>query len=92
MTSPVQTSHKAIAAFTLGLLALGSGFLALVSSSDFFLLGVPVFAVLAIVFGIMGRREVKRAPGRLQGKALAGWGMGIPVGGCCLGFLLLPAV
>src|SRR5260370_37616995 len=92
MTPALQTSSKAVAAFALGLSALGSGFLALVSGSDLFLLGIPAFTVLAIVFGIFGRREVNRAPDRWQGKGLAGWGMGIPMGGLGLGFLLLPAV
>jgi hypothetical protein len=90
MSAQPQTSAKARAAFVLGLLSLGSGFLALVSETDFFLLGL-FGCPLAILLGVRGWREVGRSSGRLTGKALAGWGIGLPVGGFCLGFLLLPA-
>jgi len=92
MNSSVRISTKAAAAFCFGTLSLFSGFLALLSDSDGFLVGVPVFFVLAVILGILGRREIKRQPGRFADKALAGWGMAIPVGGVCLGFFLLPAV
>ena len=92
MSSGVRISTKAAAAFCFGILSLFSGFLTFLSDSDRFLIGVPVFFVLALILGILARREIKRQPGRFAGKGLAGWGMAIPVGGVCLGFFLLPAV
>jgi hypothetical protein len=90
--SQSQMSKGAVAAFLSGILSLSSGFLAQVTDDDFFLIGIPVFFLLALILGIKGRRAIARNPGQLRGKALAGWGMGLPVGGICLGFLLLPAV
>jgi hypothetical protein len=86
-----QTSPKAALAFAFGLLSLGSGLMALLARSDLFRLGVPVGLVLALTFGILGLREVRGSSGRFTGRALAGWGIGLPVGGMSLGFLLLPA-
>ena len=92
MAADVRTSPKAAAALLFGLLSLGCGLLVLLGAPDFLLLGVPLFFGLAIPTGVLGGREVKRSHGQLRGKALAGWGIGLPVGGVCLGFLLLPAV
>ena len=92
MSSGLRISTKAAAAFCFGILSLFSGFLAFLSDSDGFLIGVPVFFVLALILGILARREIKRHPGRFAGKGLAAWGMAIPVGGVCLGFFLSPAV
>jgi len=90
MSRPPQASNKASAAFILGLLSLGSGFLAIWSGTDFILLGL-LGGPLAIIFGILGLQDVGRSSGRLTGKALAGWGIGLPIGGFCLGLVLIPA-
>jgi len=91
MATAIPTSGKAVAAFLAGLLSVACGLLALSSRSDLFLAGVPLFWLLALVLGILSRGEIRRAAGRLDGKSLAGWGMGIPTVGFTLGFLLLPA-
>jgi hypothetical protein len=90
MDLPSRISGKAVAALLLGLASLGSGFLALVTAFDLFLLGVVAGCMLAILFAALARRDMRHSQGVLQGKALAGWGVGLPVGGVCLGFLLLP--
>jgi hypothetical protein len=87
----MRTSRTVAAAFLSALLSLACGVLAVVSESDGFLVGVALFAVLALVLGVLGWVRVGRAPDRLRGKALAGWGIGLPTGGVALGFLLLPA-
>jgi hypothetical protein len=92
MSPAIRTSRTVVAAFLSGLLAFACGVLAVASESDVFLLGVVLFAVLAVVLGIFGWVRVWRAPDRLRGKALAGWCVGLPVGAVALGFLLLPAV
>ena len=74
-----------------GLLAVACGFLAVLSRSDLFLVGVAVCWLLAIVLGVRGWRAIRRAAGGLRGKTLAGWGMGVPLLGAGLGFILLPA-
>ena len=90
MTTATRTSGKAVLAMVTGILALFSGILANSSRSDLFLLGIPLFWGLAIVFGVIARIDIKRAVGTLTGKGLAAWGMGIPTVGFGLGFLLLP--
>jgi hypothetical protein len=92
MASLNRISAKAAASFGAGILSLVCGFLAVASSSDLFLIGVPAFFVAAVILGMLGRRDIRRAPANLRGKALAAWGMAIPVGGIGLGFFLLPAV
>ncbi len=88
----MRTSKTAVGTFVAGLLCLASGFLALATSSDLFLLGILAFGVLAFVLGITARAQVTRAGGSLRGGALAAWGMLIPAVGVGLGFLLLPGV
>jgi hypothetical protein len=80
----------AVVALVAGILALVSGILAVFSRSDLFLVGVVLFGCLAFVFGIVGRIAIMRAGGTLRGKGLAAWGMGTPIAGFVLGFLLLP--
>ncbi len=89
-TAPI-TSVKAVLALVLGLLSLACGILVFVSGTDLFLLGVAGFWLAALVLGIRSLLQIKRAPDRLRGKALAGWGIGVSSGGIALGFLLLPA-
>jgi hypothetical protein len=84
-------SGKAVAAFLAGLSSVACGLLTLASGSDLFLLGVVLFGALALGLEISSRIEIKRSPSTLRGKALAGWGMGLPAGGFALGFLVLPA-
>ncbi len=92
MKTAIRTSGKAVVAMVTGILAVVSGMLANSSRSDLFLLGIPLFWGLAVVFGVVARIDIKRAAGTLAGKRLAAWGMGIPTGGFALGFLLLPHV
>jgi hypothetical protein len=90
MPFQTRTSRKATAAFVLGLVSLGAGLLAIVSRTDLFLLGL-LGGPLAIVFGVLGLREARRSSGLLTGQALAKWGIGLPIGGLCLGLVFLPA-
>jgi uncharacterized membrane protein HdeD (DUF308 family) len=90
MGASVRTSRAATAAFVMGVLSLLCGVLAVATRFDLFLIGVVVFGILTFVLGIRGWMAVKRSPAALHGKALAVWGMLIPVGGFALGFLLLP--
>ena len=91
MRPAIRTSRTAVAAFLSALLSVACGVLVLASDFDLFLAGVVLFAVLAIVLGIIAWIQVKRASDRLRGKALAGWAIGLPAGGVALGFLLVPA-
>lgn len=91
MGMATRTSGKTLAALAAGLLSLACGLFALGSGSDLFLVAVVILGDLAFLLGIRGRIEIGRSEGRLRGKALAGWAMGIPTGGFALGFLLLPA-
>ena len=90
MGAASRTSLQAIASLLMGLLSIACGFLALASQSDLFLLGVVLFWLLAILFGLRSWVAVRRSSGGLRGKGLAGWGMGAPLIGFGLGFLLLP--
>lgn len=90
MDTAVKTSGRAVAAFALGLLSLACGFLALVRCQDLFLLVILVSLFPALVLGVGGLRQIRRAPGRLRGKSLAAWGIGLPVGSLVLGVVLLP--
>jgi hypothetical protein len=86
----VRTSKKLLLALILGMLSLGCGILALFSAFDFFLLGIPLFWLAALGAGIVGWREANQSAGQLRGYNLAKWGIGVPVVGACLGFLLMP--
>jgi hypothetical protein len=86
-----RTSGKAVLGLVSGLLSFACGFLALTSGLDPFLLGVVLFGGSALVLGFRGWAEIKRAPDRLRGKGVAGWGLGVATAGFVLGFLLLPA-
>src|SRR5207253_7729097 len=79
MASLNRISAKATASFGAGILSLVCGFLAVASSSDLFLIGVPAFFVAAVILGMSGRRDIRREPAKLRGKALAAWGMAFPV-------------
>jgi hypothetical protein len=91
MEKAVPTSGKAMVAFAAGLLSVLCGIIALVGSSDLFLAGVPLFWLLALVLGVWGLAGIRRAAGGLGGSGLACGGIGLPVAGFTLGFLLLPA-
>jgi hypothetical protein len=91
MGAASRTSGQAAAALLAGLLSVACGVLALASESDLFLLGVVLCWLLALVLGVWSWVAIGRASGRLRGKTLAGWGMGAPLVGFGLGFLLLPA-
>jgi hypothetical protein len=90
MNAPTRTSGKAVLTLVFGLSSLVCGFLALVAVNDFLLVAVAVFAILAIVLGVLSRVDIKRASGSLRGKALVGWGIATPVCGLGLAFLILP--
>ena len=72
-------------------MSLACGVLALFGSEDRLLAGVPLFWLLALILGIGALADIKRAAGGLGGSGLAGGGMGVPVAGFAIGFLLLPA-
>jgi len=90
METAIRTSRMAAAALFMGVLSLACGVLAVATRFDLFLIGVVVFGILTFVLGIRGWIAVKRSPATLRGKALAVWGMLIPIGGFALGFGLLP--
>jgi hypothetical protein len=87
-----RTSWVCVFTFIAGLLTVGCAVLALGSASDLFLIGVVAFTVLTVVLGIYSWQKISSAAGRLRGKRLSGWGMGMPVCGFGLGFLLLPSI
>lgn len=91
METAAPTSGKAVAAFLAGVTSVVCGVLTLATRSDWFLVGIILFWLLAIVLGVRSRAEIRRADDQLNGKTLAGWGMGVPAVGFALGFLLLPA-
>jgi hypothetical protein len=91
MDGATRTSGKAVAAFLAAELSVVCGVMVLVSTSDLFLLGIVLFAVLAFLLGVWSWVEILRASHPLGGKGLAGLGMTIPLVGLILGFLLLPA-
>jgi lysylphosphatidylglycerol synthetase-like protein (DUF2156 family) len=90
MPASTRTSGKAVLTLVFGLSSLVCGFLALVAENDLLLVAVVLFAIAAVVLGVLSRLEIKRASGSLRGKALVGWGIGTPVGGFGLAFLILP--
>jgi uncharacterized membrane protein HdeD (DUF308 family) len=90
MDAAIRTSSAAATAFLMGALSLICGIFAVVTRFDLFLIGVVVFGILTFVLGIRGWIAVRRSPAALRGKALAFWGMLIPIGGFALGFMLLP--
>jgi hypothetical protein len=92
MPPVIQTSGNAATAFFSSLLAVACGVLTVTTNSDLFLIGIVLFAFLAVVLGIVGLVEIKCDPEHLRGKGLAGWGIGLTVGAFGLGFLLLPAL
>jgi hypothetical protein len=81
-----------MAAFFCGLACLVSGVMALVLTSDLLLLGVAVSFLAALVLGVLALRKAKGHPDRSRVRKLAGWGIGLPIGGLGLAFLLLPTV
>jgi hypothetical protein len=88
MSNPVRTSGKAKASLILGIATLILGFWTAASRS------LPVFilailaCVIALIFGIVGRREVAKNELELHGKGLAGWGIGLSIAGPALGLAL----
>lgn len=74
----------------LGVTTFACGFLAIAGRSDLLLLGVASCGVFALVLGIVALRDVRRNPAALGGAPLAAWGIGLPVAGIGLGFILLP--
>ena len=92
MDTTTGTSSKAMAGFLAGVLSLACGVLVLITQSDWFLVGIVVFLALAVVLGWRAWVEDGPSSGILTGRSLAGWGMALPIAGCGLGFILLPAV
>jgi hypothetical protein len=86
------TSRTCAAALAFGAASLVAGFMALGARDDRLLLAVALCAALALSFAVCGWWAVRRSAGRLRGGALAAWGVGLPAGGFCLAFLLLPHV
>jgi hypothetical protein len=81
-----RTSKTAVAAWGLGALSAASGLLTLVAAPGRLWASAGAFGLLALVAGVAAWRRVRRHPQRLRGKALAAWGIGLPL----LGLLLLP--
>jgi hypothetical protein len=91
MSHPVRTSSAAASSLLCALASIACGILVILTQFDFLLFGIAGFGVLAIGLGIRGIRQVRRNPGQLTGAALAKWGIGLPLAGLVLGFVLLPA-
>ncbi len=90
MSTVTRTSGKAVSTLVLGVSSLVCGYLGLVVENDWFLVAVVVFAALAVVLGVLSRIDIKRASGGLRGKGLVTWGIGTPLCGFGLAFLILP--
>jgi hypothetical protein len=90
MNASPHVSRLATGAFVAGFLSLACGFVALAIDLDLLLLGIPLGFLVALALGISGRRAIQRSEGALTGAKLAAWGIALPLGGACLGFLLLP--
>ncbi len=90
MDTSNRVSLAAVLALVAGILAVVCGIMALASNSDWYLAGIGLWLLLSIVFGVYSWVRINRSEGRLQGKGVAFLGMGLPVGGFALGFLLLP--
>jgi len=91
MSQPLRISPVAASSLGLAFASVASGILTVLSEFDSFLLGVVAFGVMAIGFGIYGIRQVCRNPSEFRGAALAAWGIGLPLAGLFLGFVVLPA-
>jgi hypothetical protein len=88
MSSPGRTSGKAKASLILGIATLILGFWTAGSRSlPVFVLSIVV-CLLALILGIVGRREVAKNELELHGKGLAGWGIGLSIAGPALGLAL----
>lgn len=70
-----ETSGKAIAALVLGI-------------SSYVLLGF-IGAILAIVLGVMARKEIDRSDGMLEGRAMATWGLWLGIVNIIIGLFVL---
>jgi len=92
MATAARTSFMSVLTVLAGLSSLVCGFLSLMSDSDSFLLRVVLFFALSMLCGLLSWVGINRAGGRLHGKGFAACGMGMPLGGFALGFLLLPQV
>ena len=86
-----RPSIKAVLSLLSGIVALASGFYAV--SLDYpALFAIMLGAVaLAIVSGLLARRQVRRSEGRVSGRGMAAWGVGFGTLGLVF-VLLLPAV
>jgi hypothetical protein len=91
MSPAIRTSRTAAAAFLSALLSLACGVLAFTPEADLFLAGLALFAVLAIILGVVRWVQVGRTPDPFRGNALLGWAVAFTGGGLALGFVLLPA-
>jgi len=60
-----ETSGKAVAALVLGIVS-------------YFFLG-PLTAILAIILGVMARRDIEQSDGALRGRGMASWGLWLGV-------------
>jgi hypothetical protein len=80
---------KAEASFFLGFLSAAAAVLfPRVRIEEVGLLGLVVFPALAVVLGILGRRDSRRSGGRIGGAGLAGWGIGLGACSSLLGCVL----
>jgi hypothetical protein len=88
MATPTRFSGKAMVSLFLGIAALILGIWTAGSRS------LPVFALsilvglIALILAIVSRREVFKSDFELQGKGMAGWGMGMSIAGPILGVAL----
>jgi hypothetical protein len=90
MDTSSRVSLAAVLALIAGIFAVVFGIMALASNSDWYLAGIALSLLISFVSGIYGCVTISGSEGRLQGKGVALLGMGLPVGGFVLGFLLLP--
>jgi hypothetical protein len=87
----MRTSRKAIASLLLGIATLIGGLWTAGSQSlPVFVLTI-IFCLIALILGILGRREVTRSESELYGKGMAGCGIGMSIAGPILGLVLANA-
>ena len=85
---PAPFSVKALASLGLSLIAVASGLTSLALDWPYFIVVTLASLVLALLFGTLAWRQIKRSGGILRGSGEASWGIGLSLAGFLLVFLL----
>jgi len=88
MSNQVRTNRKAIASLILGIATLILGFWTAGSRSLPFFVSSILVCLIALILGIVTRRDIAKSRVELYGKGLAGWGIGMSIAGPALGVAL----